>query len=139
MTNLTLLDEPNVPDDTQIVRSHQEWQAMLAKTHQVQSKLHQNFAQALLDDFQANGPETIEALRQVDPAKYLTLISNILPKTTNVNIDQFASTSSIAADTERLHALRALVESAVDARQPADGPDDDGRDIPGTDAGESTD
>jgi hypothetical protein len=65
------------------------------------NKLAAEFIDALYADFQQNGAEAIKRVASDEPAKYLTLIAQILPKeldvALNVNSDLFAEARDFAA------------------------------------------
>ena len=44
------------------------------------SKLQENFLKALSDDFEANGIEAIQTMRQEKPADYVRTIASLMPK-----------------------------------------------------------
>ena len=55
------------------------------------SKLGEAFLEAMLENFSAHGPETIEAVRAEKPDQYLKVIASILPKEMNLNVtEQFS-------------------------------------------------
>lgn len=53
------------------------------------NQLGDKFLEAMLDNFTANGPETIEAVRIDKPDQYLKVIASILPRELNVKINDF--------------------------------------------------
>ncbi len=58
------------------------------------SKLGEAFVKALLDDFNANGADAIVKTREENPAAYLKVIAQILPKDVNLTVnwlDEFST------------------------------------------------
>lgn len=58
------------------------------------SKLGEAFVKALLDDFNANGAGAIVKTREENPAAYLKVIAQILPKDVNLTVnwlDEFST------------------------------------------------
>jgi hypothetical protein len=49
-------------------------------------KLTENFLQVLADDFEQHGTAAIVKVREEDPAKYLTVVAQLVPKETDVNL-----------------------------------------------------
>lgn len=49
-------------------------------------KLSEDFLKALSDDFSQNGTRVIAQVRQEDPAKYLTIVAQVVPKENELNI-----------------------------------------------------
>lgn len=52
------------------------------------NKLGEEFIQRLYEDFQANGPVVIEAVRLSKPDAYLKVIASILPKELNIKVSE---------------------------------------------------
>lgn len=50
-------------------------------------KLGEDFLNALRDDFEANGPAVIQAVRSEKPDQYLKVIASILPKEIELSAD----------------------------------------------------
>lgn len=50
------------------------------------NRLSENFLAALADDFDQHGIAAIKTVREEDPAKYLTVVAQLVPKETDLNI-----------------------------------------------------
>lgn len=50
------------------------------------NKLTEDFLSALADDFAQHGKAAIVTVREEDPAKYLTVVAQLVPKETDVNV-----------------------------------------------------
>lgn len=50
------------------------------------NRLSENFLKAMADDFDEHGVEAITKVRQDDPAKYLTVVAQLVPKETDINV-----------------------------------------------------
>ncbi len=50
------------------------------------NKLTEDFLKALADDFDQHGKAAIVEVRQEDPAKYLSIVAQLVPKETDVNV-----------------------------------------------------
>lgn len=50
------------------------------------NRLSENFLKAMADDFDEHGVEAIQKVRQDDPAKYLTVVAQLVPKETDINV-----------------------------------------------------
>lgn len=70
------------------------------------SKLGEAFLAELFEDWQANGKDVIEKVRQEKPDVYLKTIASILPRENNVTIDPCAEMS----DEQLIKRLRELDE-----------------------------
>jgi hypothetical protein len=57
------------------------------------NKLSEAFAEALYNDFQANGVEAIERMRAEEPAQYVRTIASLLPKEVKVESAPLAELS----------------------------------------------
>lgn len=114
-----LLDEPNIPDDS-VVTSHPAWQKKLEQNTIVRTELAETYTRALIDDFKEHGTDAIVRVRHKNPATYLKLISQLLPKEYTIDLNQSDPTQAIVADTERLRVLRDLISSPVREGQPID-------------------
>lgn len=51
-------------------------------------RLSEDFLKALADDFESNGPKTIRAVREQDPATYVRVIASVLPKESTLTIEK---------------------------------------------------
>jgi hypothetical protein len=60
-------------------------------------RLAESFIRALAESFQQYGPETLERVRQDDPATYLRLVAYLLPKEIKIQPDQ-QELSSLTAE-----------------------------------------
>lgn len=49
-------------------------------------RLSENFIKALADDFDAHGTAAIKTVREEDPAKYLTVVAQLVPKDIDLNV-----------------------------------------------------
>ena len=50
------------------------------------NKLTEDFLKALSDDFEQHGKGVIATVREEEPAKYLTVVAQLVPKDVDVNI-----------------------------------------------------
>lgn len=50
------------------------------------NKLTEDFLKALSDDFEQHGKSVIQTVREEEPAKYLTVVAQLVPKDVDVNI-----------------------------------------------------
>lgn len=72
------------------------------------NKLGEAFIQALHDDFNEHGIETIAKVRETQPAQYVKVIASLLPSEHRLTInDQFSEMS----DDELAQRVRALTET----------------------------
>lgn len=117
---LKVLDTPNLPGDNISADTHAFHQA-LENTQYAKAALNQRFTKALLYDFSQHGADAIIRMREKNPAQYIKIIKDFLPKelTVDVKHDDAASQS---LDLERLRLLRDLITR----------PNGDGRIIDGT-------
>ncbi len=77
------------------------------------NRLSEGFLQAMADDFEAHGPETIRLAREADPVAYLRVCASLMPRHHKVEtIDDLAALSDgeIAARIRDLDHLIAEVE-----------------------------
>jgi hypothetical protein len=65
--------------------------------------------QALAEDFEKHGPETIERVRVQNPAAYLKVVASLLPKDVNLNVNNLDSLT----DEQLLERLRVLTKEAA--------------------------
>jgi len=79
-------------------------------------KLTENFLQVLADDFEQHGTAAIVKVREEEPAKYLTVVAQLVPKETDVNLkgdEAFARIwQAVASGT-----LASLVDQAEEGEQ----------------------
>lgn len=68
------------------------------------NKLGEAFLSDMLSDWEANGVEAIERVREEKPDQYLKVVASILPKDLNVNINPMEE----ATDDELVQRLRDL-------------------------------
>ena len=77
------------------------------------NKLTEDFLSAMAEDFAAHGKAAIVTVREEDPAKYLTVVAQLVPKETDVNLkadEAFVNVwKAVASGT-----LAALVDAAED-------------------------
>jgi hypothetical protein len=50
------------------------------------NRLTENFLQVLADDFEQHGTAAIVKVREEDPAKYLTVVAQLVPREAEVNV-----------------------------------------------------
>ena len=72
------------------------------------NKLGEDFIAALSEDFKAHGVAAIQTVRAEDPAAYLKVIAQIVPKELNITHDAFDGVSD-----EQIAALVAAARSAL--------------------------
>lgn len=72
------------------------------------NKLGEDFVRALSEDFQEHGTAAIQTVRAEDPAAYLKVIAQIVPKELNITHDAFDGVSD-----EQIAALVAAARSAL--------------------------
>ncbi len=64
-----------------------EWNGNAAgRPKSSRNKLTEDFLKALADDFDQHGKAAIVEVRQEDPAKYLSIVAQLVPKETDVNV-----------------------------------------------------
>jgi hypothetical protein len=76
------------------------------------SRLGETFIQALAEDFDLHGPETIAKVRSKDPTAYIKVISNILPR--EVLVQAFSHTRIDLASMEQAEGFLAAYRFAPD-------------------------
>lgn len=64
-------------EDTQFKKG---WKGGPGRPKGARNKLSELFIQTLCDDFEGNGVEVIEKLRQDSPAQYANVIAKLMPK-----------------------------------------------------------
>ena len=72
------------------------------------NKLGEDFVRALSEDFQEHGMAAIQTVRVDDPAAYLKVIAQVVPKELNIKTDAFDGVSD-----EQIAALIAAARSAL--------------------------
>lgn len=73
------------------------------------NKLGEDFIKALADDFEKNGPATIEIARRTDPVQYLKVIAAVIPKEVIHKVeDDFSDLDDAALEREFIATMRAL-------------------------------
>lgn len=84
------------------------------------SKLGEAFIEAMLADFEVNGSDTIQTVRETRPDQYLRVVASILPKEVEI---KRASLDGLTDDelSAGLDALRALVAGGTAAGAVAQG------------------
>jgi hypothetical protein len=80
------------------------------------NKLGEEFVAALLADFNQHGPAVIESVRADQPAQYLKVIAQVIPKEVNVSVGQLEELS----DEQLANGIRVL-ESILASQGMADG------------------
>lgn len=78
------------------------------KPEKARNAINAAFLKALSEDFHKNGAKAFAAVAKNKPDKYLELIASILPKETNVNIDQSGTV------THQHYAVPRVVERATE-------------------------
>lgn len=64
-----------------------EWNGNAAgRPKSSRNKLTEDFLKALSDDFEQHGRSAIQTVREEEPAKYLTVVAQLVPKDVDVNI-----------------------------------------------------
>lgn len=83
------------------------------------SKLQENFLKALSDDFEANGIEAIQTMRQEKPADYVRTIASLMPKQLEIERPLQDMTDDELADS--IEALRRFIAqgAGIGGRNPA--------------------
>jgi hypothetical protein len=94
-----------------------EWTGNAAgRPKSARNKLTEDFLSALADDFSQHGKDAIVTVRQEDPGKYLSVVAQLVPKETDVNVkadDAFVRIwQAVASGT-----LASLVEQTEDGEQ----------------------
>lgn len=118
---IAVLDEPNEPADN-LPSTSVVWDESLERTQQRKIELHETFATALLKDFKAHGVEAIHALREKNPASYIKIIKDFLPREISIDVTQRHDASKELVQISRLQLLRSLIERADGDRRADDGP-----------------
>jgi hypothetical protein len=68
-------------------KSGAEWTGNAAgRPKSSRHKLNEDFLKALCDDFEQHGRGAITTVREKEPAKYLTVVAQLVPKDVDVNI-----------------------------------------------------
>ena len=83
------------------------------------SKLQENFLKALSDDFEANGIEAIQTMRQEKPADYVRTIASLMPKQLEIERPLQDMTDDELSDS--IEALRRFIAqgAGIGGRNPA--------------------
>jgi hypothetical protein len=83
------------------------------------NKLGEQFLEDLYADWQANGVETLQRVREEKPDQYLKVVASILPKDLNVNINQ---TDDLTDEqlVQRIRSLDAAIRPFLDAQGASD-------------------
>lgn len=55
------------------------------------NKLEEDFLRVLYEDWQANGKTVVEAVRASEPATYLRVVAQVLPKESKVDVEHSGS------------------------------------------------
>lgn len=64
-----------------------EWSGNAAgRPKSSRNKITEDFLKALSDDFEQHGRAVIQTVREEEPAKYLTVVAQLVPKDVDVNI-----------------------------------------------------
>ena len=75
------------------------------------SKLQENFLKALSEDFEANGIEAIQTMRQEKPADYVRTIASLMPK--QLEIERPLQEMTDDELTDSIDALRRFIAQGV--------------------------
>lgn len=68
-------------------KSGAEWNGNAAgRPKGSRNRLSENFLAALADDFDAHGVKAIKTVREEDPGKYLSVVAQLVPKETDINV-----------------------------------------------------
>jgi hypothetical protein len=105
---LKVLDTPNLPADD-LTADTQAFHQALENTQYAKAALNQRFTKALLVDFKNFGAEAIVRLREKNPAQYVKIIKDFLPKELTIDVNQRDDATSQSVDLERLRLLRELI------------------------------
>ena len=82
------------------------------------NKLGEAFLADMLEDWEANGPETIQRVREEKPDAYLKVVASILPKELNVKVSELDDLSDEQID-KRIAALARALELEIGAGKAA--------------------
>lgn len=69
--------------------------------------LGEDFIRALAEDFKANGKQAVEKVRDENPAAYLKVIAQIVPKEVHHRVEDFAELSEDEIETRLIELLAA--------------------------------
>lgn len=83
------------------------------------NKLGEQFLEDLYADWQANGVETLQRVRDEKPDQYLKVVASILPKDLNVNINQMDDLTDDQL-VQRIRSLDAAIRPFLDAQGASD-------------------
>ncbi|QIG74581.1 hypothetical protein EVC10_073 [Rhizobium phage RHph_Y25] len=83
------------------------------------NKLGEQFLEDLYADWQANGVETLQRVREEKPDQYLKVVASILPKDLNVNINQMDDLTDDQL-VQRIRSLDAAIRPFLDAQGASD-------------------
>ena len=132
---LKVLDTPNLPADN-LSADTQAFHQALENTQYAKAALNQRFTKALLYDFSTNGADAIIRLREKNPAQYIKIIKDFLPKELNIDVNQHDDAKGQSLDIERLRLLRSLITRPNGDGRVIDGTSRSDPDIPSADEGE---
>jgi hypothetical protein len=79
------------------------------------NKLGEQFLEDLYADWQANGVETLQRVRDEKPDQYLKVVASILPKDLNVNINQMDDLTDEQL-VQRIRSLDAAIRPFLDSQ-----------------------
>ncbi|MBX5143199.1 hypothetical protein HJB79_31315 [Rhizobium lentis] len=83
------------------------------------NKLGEQFIEDLYADWQANGVETLQRVREEKPDQYLKVVASILPKDLNVNINQMDDLTDDQL-VQRIRSLDSAIRPFLDAQRASD-------------------
>jgi hypothetical protein len=90
----------------------------LGRPNTAQRKLLDLFVAALVKDFEAGGPEAIEAVRRFDPVNYLRLVAVMVPRTlVEANACNEEYQEEVCDALDRVQELVDAYASGLDARE----------------------
>lgn len=83
------------------------------------NKLGEQFIDDLYADWQANGVETLQRVREEKPDQYLKVVASILPKDLNVNINHMDDLTDDQL-VQRIRSLDSAIRPFLDAQRASD-------------------
>lgn len=78
------------------------------------NKLGEAFLEAMASDFEVNGQEAIERVREERPQDYLKIIASILPRQAEIKIDNYEHLNDVQLRAALSSAIRDLAALGVD-------------------------
>ena len=107
MTDQTVLDQSDKPWQFKPGQSGN----LAGRPKGSRSKLQENFLKALSEDFEANGIEAIQTMRQEKPADYVRTIASLMPK--QLEIERPLQEMTDDELTDSIDALRRFIAQGV--------------------------